>query len=370
VKIRGIYKRGDIYWFARQVHGVRSHVSLETSDLAQALVRRDEILNAGVLPDGEMVEHAVARYATWARDTGKWTAASVDSKLPVLKCWARDMGRLRPEEITTARLRQWHDARRAATSPSTAYGNIMLLRGFFHWCRFEARLATRNPAEALTSRESPHRIRAPKSTARKDFCTPDLRDRLIAECTRDDLRFILYCGFHAGLRKAEIIEAHGQWFDLRAGLLHLRKHSGIAFKDREERTVPLTREFGRWMKIQKPAPGYILAPWKLTRGRSLYRWDFDRPFADYMAAQGCPWVTPHIMRHTFASLLASAGVSIFKIAEWLGDDVRVVQKHYAKLLPNDSEIERAFAQPPPAKPPRPRRTPAAKPPGTRRSRKA
>ena len=61
-----------------------------------------------------------------------------------------------------------------------------------------------------------------------------------------------------------------------------------------------------------------------------------------MEAQKVPWVTPHIMRHTFASLLASAGVSIYKIAKWLGDDVRTVQRHYAKLLPNDSEIERAY----------------------------
>ena len=36
------------------------------------------------------------------------------------------------------------------------------------------------------------------------------------------------------------------------------------------------------------------------------------------------------MRHSFASNLATAGVSIFKIAEWLGDDVRVVQRTYAK----------------------------------------
>ena len=61
-----------------------------------------------------------------------------------------------------------------------------------------------------------------------------------------------------------------------------------------------------------------------------------------MQKQKCEWVTPHIMRHTFASLLASAGVSIFKIAQWLGDDVRVTQKHYAKLLPKDEDIEKAF----------------------------
>jgi hypothetical protein len=48
------------------------------------------------------------------------------------------------------------------------------------------------------------------------------------------------------------------------------------------------------------------------------------------------------MRHTFASLLASAGRSIYKITQWLGDDVRVIQKHHAKLLPNDQDIEVAF----------------------------
>ena len=34
---------------------------------------------------------------------------------------------------------------------------------------------------------------------------------------------------------------------------------------------------------------------------------------------------------------------IYKIATWLRDDVRVVQKHYAKLLPKDEDIEKAFS---------------------------
>jgi hypothetical protein len=39
---------------------------------------------------------------------------------------------------------------------------------------------------------------------------------------------------------------------------------------------------------------------------------------------------------------SSASVSIYKIAQLLGDDVRVVQKHYAKLLPKDADIEAAL----------------------------
>ena len=80
------------------------------------------------------------------------------------------------------------------------------------------------------------------------FCSLALRDRLIRECPREDLKFILYCGFHAGLRKLAIIEARPFWFDLDAGLLHLRKTPTIRFKDREERTVPLTQEFKTFLK--------------------------------------------------------------------------------------------------------------------------
>ena len=83
---------------------------------------------------------------------------------------------------------------------------------------------------------------------------------------------------------------------------------------------------------------YMLAP-QSTQGRSRYRYDFRRPFAEYMAAHGESWISPHTMRRTFASLHASAGVSIYKIAVWLGDDVRVVQRHYAQLAPGNADIE-------------------------------
>jgi site-specific recombinase XerD len=52
------------------------------------------------------------------------------------------------------------------------------------------------------------------------------------------------------------------------------------------------------------------------------------------------WVTPHVMRHTFASLLASQGCSLFKIAKWLGDTETTTANHYAHLMPTDPDIEK------------------------------
>jgi integrase len=176
---------------------------------------------------------------------------------------------------------------------------------------------------------------------RSDFCTPALRDKLIAKCKREDLKFVLFCGFHAGMRKAEIIEARPDSFDLKNKSIRVRKTDTFRPKDREERPIPMTNAFKTFLKAYGLRSPFMLHP-EIPHGRSRYRWDFRRPWTEYVAQQKCPWVTPHVMRHTFASLFASAGVSIYKIAEWLGDDMRVVQKHYAKLHPKDADIEAAF----------------------------
>jgi hypothetical protein len=48
------------------------------------------------------------------------------------------------------------------------------------------------------------------------------------------------------------------------------------------------------------------------------------------------------MRRTFASLKVSAGVSLYKVAVWLGDMESVVQNHYGGLIPQDADIERGL----------------------------
>ena len=174
------------------------------------------------------------------------------------------------------------------------------------------------------------------------FCREAQRDQLIETAERDDLKFALYCGFHAGMRKNEIIEARPFWFDMEARLIHMRRTPTMNFKDREERTVPMTAEFHDFLLGYGLREPFMLQP-EVNKGKNRYRYDFKRPFSEHVTAQGFPWVTIHTMRHTFASLLASHGVSLYKIAVWLGDDPRVVDRRYARLKPNDPDIERAFS---------------------------
>jgi integrase len=77
----------------------------------------------------------------------------------------------------------------------------------------------------------------------------------------------------------------------------------------------------------------------VKHGRWRYRYDIRRPFTDFMRDTiGMPWVTPHVMRHSFASILKSAGVSNAKIAEWLGNSERVTERTYAHLKPDDRDV--------------------------------
>jgi len=261
-----------------------------------------------------------------------FSAASADSKGAILRKFARSIGWLDTASITTQEVQRFYDEQREEVSESSAQTYVMALRSFFGWAVQRA-LTHDNPAAEV-------RMGRVISVPRRRFCTFEQRDQIIAGAPSPELKFIFYCGFHAGLRKNEIIQARPDWFDLDQGLLHVRKTPTFEPKDKEERTVPLTKEFREFLTEYGLRSPFMLRP-DVEQGKSLYRYDFDRPYFRYLEPLGFRWVTPHIMRHTFGSLLASRGCSIYKIAIWMGDEVATTQKHYAKLLPIDPDIDLA-----------------------------
>lgn len=335
--MRGLYLRGRVWWYQPptrdKLRGVP--VSLETRDAIEAQKLRDEIQDHPELNPSAGLTDEIAAFVAYKLRMRHWTASTA-KKGNMLTAFAKGQPEHRTAaNITGGILQQYHDDLLAGgLSDTTVHGYMMTFRSFFNWAVEVRRIMRRNPVDEV-------KVVRTEGKARPNFADYKLRDRLIAEAPTEDLRFILYAGFHWGLRKKEIIEARPFWFDLDAGMLHLRKTATMQFKDREERSIPMTRQSVAFMRRYKLREPFVLRP-DVAHRKSLYRYDFRLPFEKYMAAQKVPWLTTHIMRHTFASLLASSGVSILKIATWLGDDVSTVQKHYAKLLPGDQDIEKAF----------------------------
>lgn len=337
--LSGLYLRGKQFWLRYRHRGHQYRVPLRTSDPTEAVTRAMAIRADPVLAGADPFKHEIKDYVEHQLANRGFTRNSAENRLAVLLRAADYFEVREPGRLTTADVQRWYAWLKGASGPglseSTAQSYVMMLRGFLRHL-VEQKKLRENAAKGV-------RFARVRQCARLPFCDRETVDRLLENCPRPDLKFILYCGFHAGLRKEEIIEARPGWFDITGGCIHLQRSPTWEPKDREDRTIPLTAAFRTFLENDFHSPGpFMLAP-AVERGHARYRWDFRRPFGDFMGAQGVPWVTAHVMRHTFASLLASRGVSIYKIAKWLGDGVEVAQKHYAHLLPKDEDIEKAFS---------------------------
>ena len=74
--------------------------------------------------------------------------------------------------------------------------------------------AAGEPAPPSSRRGSPTSAEAAALLPRESKWTS-----LVSECLDREMKFILYCGFHAGLRKGEIVQARPQWFDLKLNII-------------------------------------------------------------------------------------------------------------------------------------------------------
>jgi integrase len=329
IRIKGLYKRGEIYWYQYAVHRGQKRISLKTTDLTEAIFKLKQIPKSTKLgcvePVNDLIESFIATKLEQNRFTEATRRAAIVS-LNNLAAYTRTIGLI---NISTKVLQTWFDEMRENTSEHTAQTHFNRARSFFRWAR-QNRLIAHNPTINVNIGRRPPCRSIP-------FATDQQRRQLIENVPdqRPDLKFILFAGFFAGMRKNEITDARETWFDLQRGSVTVPSRDGeFQSKSRRERTIPLAPSFFRFLNTYKVAAGnYMIGQRKIQRGAAIYRYNFRRPFEEYVKAQGIPWITTHSMRHTFASLLASKGESIYKIAVWLGDDVRTVQKHYAKLLP-------------------------------------
>jgi integrase len=344
--MRGLYRQaGSRFWWFRWTQGSkRNAISLKTDDEAVAISKARAILAEGLFhPVGNTsVETLITQYLRVAQERAKKPLRPEVAKTRghVLRKYAVDTQIEFVGQITHSSISGWLDSfKRKGSSLDTIYTYARTLKTFVKYL-VGAKLVR---ADLLDNLHVPERA----ATGRKNWLKIDEVTRVIGESKDLTLTFILLCGFHAGLRKNEICNARVGWFDLDAGLLHVQNDpkSGFILKDRENRTIPLTTEFQQFLHgflANRQAHEYAIVPSK-EKGRGSYRVYFRRPFNTHMRRLGLK-CSIHDMRRSFASNLVSHGVSIYKVAKWLGDGIQVVERSYGHLSPADSDIDRLTAK--------------------------
>lgn len=364
--IRGLYLRGDQYIYQPpMVEGVRPNaIYLGTGDFAEAVLevedrKRRDALRAVEEEMQILVDRFLVAKARSKKHKGKVTTDSARIALKRFRERFRSLGSIRLRDLEAWRDDMIAERKKVrdkkgnhvetgdpALSLATIAGYLRYAQSLCSWAAKEG-IIRRSPFEGagdLFPKKLP--------TKRANFCTKEERDRLIQGCDHLDLQAVLFFGFHAGLRRNEILNLRPSWL-LRAPdgsptHIHVREDDGkdgttqFTIKDGEPKVIPMTRplvEFVVRHRLHEREP-YLVAP-EIRGGGYRYRWDFKRRWETYMRNQGVVHVTPHTMRHTFVTLLLSAPPekrpSLLHLERWTGDSVETLKKHYAHLL-DDAEL--------------------------------
>ena len=258
------------------------------------------------------------------------TVASYRDTFRLLLCFAQQKtgkppARLELEDLDAPLIAAFLEQLETERSNSTRTRNIRLaaVRSFFHYA------ALRHPEHAgviqrvlaIPAKRSDQRI--------VTFLTPEEVKALLASPDRTTWagrrdHALLLTAAQTGLRISETIGLTCSDVQLGTGA-HLRAFG----KGRKERVAPLTSQtvavLRAWMRESKGQPGDPLFPSR--DGGPLTRDAIERRLAKHVATaqRRCPTlrskrVTMHVLRHTAAMMLLSAGVDTTTIALWLGHE--------------------------------------------------
>lgn len=204
-------------------------------------------------------------------------------------------------------------------------------------------VVTENPFAVASVPRTETPRRRPKYLKREEV---DLLLAAAREYGRD-IHLFVALGVFAGLRKGEIDNLRWRDIDMertdtagnRVGCIYVWGDEGHKVKtETSERVVPLHPELASVLAGYQDDPDrYVVKPWLTSRGVGGYRWDCRASFKVVTAGLD-KRVTPHMLRHTFASLLVSKGVSLKKVSTWLGHTSVTTTEIYAHVAPVDAEV--------------------------------
>lgn len=340
--LRGLWQRGAVWWAVVPLPGGgRVRRSLGTKDLVKALEevgRLRDLSDRGVLAVRAEEDGMASVVKAWQESMKRrgLSAGWIQQGGYVVTAALEAMKVTAVPALTTERIQEWLEKEIARKNAHTAATYLRRMISFCQWLVTSGRARTAATTGVLAPKARPR--------LRRSFLSREEARRILDTCQDEGLKFALYCALHAGLRKGEIAAARPSWFDLEAGLLHVQNTADFLIKDRDDRTIPLTEEFRAFLKVYGLRSPYMLEP-DVKAGKARYRFDFDRRWQAHRKACGLDEYTFHDMRRTFASLLASSGVSLFKIARWLGDGVAIVERRYAHLIAQDEDVNRAWGPP-------------------------
>lgn len=326
----GIYQRGRTWWldfthggerhFVRLGRNIKRHVAAE---LAQ--VKRAEVLK-GVAGIGGP-KRVDLPFAQAAEDFMTWTRAN---KRPRTArhyglCVARlkeSFGSKRLGELSPFDVERHKKARVDAGAAVGVNRELAVLKALYNRARDWGKYDGPNPVTRVRPvKESDGRLR---------FLEPDEETALLEAAAREPLRSIILAGLYAGLRVAsEALTLRWEDVDLRRGLVTVQ---AAYAKSGKTRSVPLHPKLKAALVALRPAQG-AASGYVFTQADGSPYTSIRTAFDGACKRAKLKDVTPHTLRHTFASRLVMGGVDLRTVQELGGWRTLAMVLRYAHLTP-------------------------------------
>lgn len=143
-------------------------------------------------------------------------------------------------------------------------------------------------------------------------------------------RLILEIGAYAGLRVSEIVKLQVEHVDFEDGMLEV--HAGKGDKDRN---VPMHPRLASALRLYlaERKTGWVFGSGRGSSGHLTPRAVQLMIHATAERAEIVRHVTPHKLRHSFATLLLASGADLLEIKDLLGHSSVATTQIYAACLP-------------------------------------
>lgn len=287
-------------------------------------------------------------YLRVEKGLAKNSLESYGRDLDKLKDWA-DRNNIAVLEMTREDLREWlMDLSYKKVSAATKRRMISSARGFYKFLMIEGHL-DKNPAEDL---DTPQRgFYLPKFLSQEQIekllATPDV-ETASGLCDRAILELMYACG----LRVSEVVDLKVKNADLDAGILT------CTGKGSKTRRVPMGKSAVSWMHkyltFRRNIENISVDNLFITPlGRPLNRQQIHGMVSGYGEKCGFEGVSPHTLRHSFATHLVQNAADIRSVQQMLGHaDISTTQiythitgehlkKAYTKFHPRSSDERNA-----------------------------
>jgi integrase len=342
--VAGLECRAGKWRWRPMIAGKRHTFNLAAGTEAAAIAEVLELRAQPRIFEATAWDDEVAAYVAHERRRGIFSEVNAENRKTALMAIGKALDVSSIRNVTPVMIQLWLEKEIDRTSPGTAVDYLSHLRAFFRYLERLGRVA-RNPAAEVAAPAVQKRLR--------EVFLPAPRIGRLLELARQkgdrDLEFILALGCECGMRRGEISACRADWFDLPRGLVRVPAvdDNGFQRKGRtgrkREAVIPLSDVMKALIEHHGlPAP-YVVAPEKTTKGKNRYRFEFKKRLGNFLKAHGHDDVTIHDLRRSFGSNRVSAGVTIEKVANWMGIDVKTAWRHYARFMPVDDEINRGAA---------------------------